>query len=72
MGWIAGEEMDVCHPVTEEGMSTPQDVREDGAEWKRARKALECGYKEGRDGEGKDRKRHQDLETKGEDSRREC
>jgi hypothetical protein len=30
MGWIAGEEMDVCYSVTEEGMSTLEAGKREG------------------------------------------
>ena len=40
MGWIAGEEMDLCHSVTEEGMSTFEVGRKDGEKWMRRRKVV--------------------------------
>jgi hypothetical protein len=53
MGWIAGEEMDVCDSVAEEGMSTLEAARRDGEKWMSVRKRRQVGHTEGRDGEGK-------------------
>jgi hypothetical protein len=38
MGWIAGEEMDVCDSFTEEGMSTFEAGGRDGEKWMSVRK----------------------------------
>jgi hypothetical protein len=41
MGWIAGEEMDVCDSFAEEGMSTFEAARRDGEKWMRWAKVNE-------------------------------
>jgi hypothetical protein len=65
MGWIAGEEVDVCDSFTEEGMSRFEAGRRDG---EKARESLEHGSRRGGTARGRNgndskiRRRRETLE----------